>query len=344
MSKPSTESITHQGRRRDRRRRVHNHCSDAGLAVLVAAAGTASAAESYPARPIRLVNPYTPGGSVDFFCRALAQRVSEALKQRIVIDHRPGAGTNIGTEIVVRAQPDGHTLLCNTSTIAINPTLYGKLPFDPVRDLRMIVLVGQSPIMLAVHPSVPARSVREFIDLARAKPGELRFASSGIGSSVHLALEQFKYLAKVDLTHVPYKGGGPSMLDLVAGHVQGVFQTPPNLFPHIKSGKLRAIAMGTAQRSEFAPDLPTIAETGVPGYDASVWYAVFAPRAVPAHIVDTWNVEINRALEHPEVKELFLTNGMSAIGGSVREANDFFVREVARWSKVIRSANITIEQ
>ena len=314
------------------------------LSLLFAAASMADAAESYPARPIRLVNPYAPGGSVDLFCRALTQRVSEALNQRIVIDHRPGAGTNIGTEIVVRAQPDGHTLLCNTSTIAINPTLYRKLPFDPLKDLTMIVLVAQSPIMLAVHPSVPARSVREFIDLARAKPGELRFVSSGIGSSVHLALEQFKYLAKVDLTHVPYKGGGPAMLDLVAGHVQGAFQTPPNLFPHIKAGKLRAIAMGTAQRSEFAPDLPTIAETGVPGYHASVWYAVFAPRAVPARIVETWNTEINRALQHPDVKALFLTNGMSSIGGTVREANDFFAREVARWSKVIRSANVTVEQ
>jgi tripartite-type tricarboxylate transporter receptor subunit TctC len=315
----------------------------AGL-TLLGACGIATAADSYPARPIRLVNPYTPGGSVDFFCRVVAQRVSESLGQRIIVDNRPGAGTNIGTEIVVRAQPDGYTLLCNSSAIAINPTLYAKLPFDPVKELTTITIVSESPVMLVVYPGVAARSVRELIDLARAKPGELRFASSGVGSTVHLALEQFKYLAKVDLTHVPYKGGGQSMLDLIAGQVQGVFQTLPTVGAHLKSGKLRAIAMGTAKRSEFAPELPTIAETGVPGYDASVWYAVFAPRAVNARIVVTWNAEINRMLKHPEVKELFFANGMSAIGGTAREGHDFFAREVARWSGVIKSAKITIEQ
>jgi tripartite-type tricarboxylate transporter receptor subunit TctC len=312
--------------------------------TVLGACGIATAAESYPTRPIRLVNPYTPGGSVDFFCRAVAQRVSESLGQRIIVDNRPGAGTNIGTEIVVRAQPDGYTLLCNSGAIAINPTLYSKLPFDPVKELTTIVIVSQSPIMLVVYPALPARSVRELIDLARAKPGELRFASSGIGSTVHLALEQFKYLAKVDLTHVPYKGGGQSMLDLIAGQVQGVFQTLPTVGAHLKSGRLRAIAMGTAKRSESAPELPTIAETGVPGYDASVWYAVFAPRAVNARIVERWNTEINRMLKHPEVKQLFFANGMSPIGGTVREANDFFAREVVRWSGVIRAAKITIEQ
>jgi len=315
----------------------------AGL-ILLGACGIATAAESYPARPIRLVNPFPPGGSVDFYCRIVAQRVSESLGQRIVVDNRPGAGTVIGTEIVVRAQPDGYTLLCNSAALAINPSLYPKLPFDPLRDLTAVALVSQSPIMLAVHPSVPARSVRELIDLARAKPGELRFVSSGVGSTVHLALEQFKFLAKVDLTHVPYKGGAQSMLDLIAGQVHGAFQTPPTIGPHIKSGKLRAIAMGTAKRSEFAPELPTIAEMGVPGYDASVWYAVFAPRAVNPRIAETWNAEINRMLKHPEVKELFFANGMSPIGGTVREANDFVAQEVSRWSKVIKAAKITIEQ
>ena len=315
----------------------------AGL-TLLAACGLATAAESYPSRPIRLVNPYTPGGSVDFFCRTVAQKVSETLNQRIIVDNRPGAGTNIGTEIVVRAQPDGYTLLCNSSAIAINPTLYGKLPFDPVKELNTVALVSQSPVMLVVYPGVPANSVRELIDLARAKPGELRFASSGVGSTVHLALEQFKYLAKVDITHIPYKGGGQSMLDLIAGQVQGVFQTLPTVGAHLKSGKLRAIAMGTAKRSEFAPELPTIAESGVSGYDASVWYAVFAPRAVDARIVETWNAEINKMLKRPEVKELFFANGMSGIGGTVREANEFFVRDLKRWSGVIKAAKITMEQ
>ena len=312
--------------------------------TLLGACGIATAAESYPARPIRLVNPYTPGGSVDFMCRAVAHRVSESIGQRIIVDNRPGAGTNIGTEIVVRAQGDGYTLLCNSGAISINPTLYAKLPFDPVKELTAIAIVSQSPVMLVVYPGVAARSVGELLALARAKPGELRFASSGVGSTVHLALEQFKYLAKVDLTHVPYKGGGQSMLDLIAGQVQGVFQTLPTVGAHLKSGKLRAIAMGTAKRSEFAPELPTIAETGVPGYDASVWYGVFAPRAVNARIVERWNTEINSMLKRPDVKELFFANGMSPIGGTVREANDFFAREVVRWGGVIRSAKITIEQ
>ncbi|HYC48097.1 MAG TPA: tripartite tricarboxylate transporter substrate binding protein [Burkholderiales bacterium] len=312
--------------------------------TLLGACAVATAAESYPSRPIRLVNPFPPGGSVDFYCRVVAQRVSEALGQRIVIDHRPGAGTTIGTEIAVRAQPDGHTLLCSSGAIAITRALYPKLPFDPLKDLTMVALVSQSPIMLAVHPSVNVRSVRDLLDLARAKPGELRFVSSGIGSTVHLALEQFKYLAKVDLTHVPYKGGAQSMLDLIAGQVHGAFQTPPTIGQHIKSGKLRAIAMGTAKRSEFAPELPTIAETGVPGYEAAVWYAVFAPRAVNPRIVERWNTEINRALQMDEVKKVLFANGMSPIGGTVREGNDFFAREVPRWAQVIKAANITAEQ
>jgi tripartite-type tricarboxylate transporter receptor subunit TctC len=315
----------------------------AGLALL-SVCGIATAAERYPARPIRLVNPFPPGGSVDFYCRIVAQHVSESLGQRIIVDNRPGAGTIIGTEIAVRAQPDGYTLLCASAALAINPSLYSKLPFDPLRDLTAVALVSQSPVMLVVYPGVAARSVRELLDLARAKPGELRFASSGVGSTVHLALEQFKYLAKVDLTHVPYKGGGQAMLDLIAGQVQGVFQTPPTVGAHLKSGKLRAIAMGTAQRSEFAPDLPTIAETGVPGFDASVWYAVFAPRAVNARIVERWNAEINSMLKRPEVKEVFFANGMSPIGGTVSEANEFFAREVKRWAAVIKAAKITMEQ
>jgi tripartite-type tricarboxylate transporter receptor subunit TctC len=312
--------------------------------TLVVSYGIATAAESYPTRPIRLVNPYTPGGSVDFFCRTVAQKASESLGQRVIVDNRPGAGTNIGTEIVVRAQPDGYTLLCNSSAIAINPTLYGKLPFDPVKELTTVAFVSQSPVLLVVYPGLPVKSVGELLNLARAKPGELRFASSGIGSTIHLALEQFKYMAKVDITHVPYKGGGQSMLDLIAGQVQGVFQTLPTVGAHLKSGKLRAVAMATAKRSEFAPELPTIAESGVPGFDASVWYAVFAPRAVDARIVERWNAEINRMLKLPEVKELFFANGMSPMGGTVRDANDYFAREVKRWSGVIKAAKITMEQ
>jgi len=314
------------------------------LAMLTAIAVTAIAAESYPTRPIRLVNPSAPGGALDVFCRSIAYRVSESLGHRVIVDNRPGAGGMIGTELVVRAQPDGYTLLCATSAIAINANLYPKLNYDAVKDLTAVALVSQSPMMLVVHPSVPARSVRELLDVARAKPGGLRFASSGTGTTTHLALELFKYLAKVDLVHVPYKGGSQSVLDLLSGQVQGAFNTASTLAVHVKSGKLRALAMSSAKRSEFASELPTIAESGVPGYEVSVWYAVFAPRAVPGRIVELWNAEINRMLKLPETKDLFFVNGMSAIGGTAREANEYFASETGRWGNVIRTAKITIEQ
>jgi len=201
--------------------------------------------------------------------------------QQLIVDNRPGAGTNIGTEIVVRAQPDGYTLLCNTGTIATNPSFYPNLPFNPLKELTALVLVVQTPNVLAVHSSVPARSVRELIDLARAKPGQLTFGSSGTGSSTHLSLALFTALAKVDLIHVPYKGGGPLIADLVGGQVNGTFNPISSVFPHVKTGRLRALAVTSAARSEFAPDTPTVAEAGVPDYEAIVWYSVFAPRALP---------------------------------------------------------------
>ena len=314
------------------------------FAALIATAFTAIAAESYPTRPIRLVNPSVPGGALDVFCRAIAYRLSESFGQRVIVDNRAGAGGIIGTELVVRAQPDGYTLLCVTSAIAINATLYPRLNYDAARDLTAVALVSEAPVMLVVHPSVPARSVRELLDLARAKPRGLSFASSGTGTTNHLALELFKYLAKVDLVHVPYKGGALSVLDLVAGQVHGGFNSPSTLVPHVKSGKLRALAMGSAKRSEFAPELPTIAESGVPGYEVSVWYAVFAPRAVTPRIVERWNAEINRMLKLPETRDLFSANGMSPVGGTAREANEYLVKETARWGNVIRAAKITAEQ
>ena len=314
------------------------------LAMMVATALTANAAEPYPSRPIRLVNPYAPAGAVDVVCRAIAHSLSESLGQRIIVDNRAGAGGTIGTELVVRAQPDGYTLLCNTSAIAINAGLNRKLNYDALKDLAAVALVSQSPMMLVVHPSVPVRSVRELLDLARTKPGELRFVSSGAGSTTHLALELFKFLGKVDLVHVPYKGGSQSVVDLLAGQLQGSFNTPPTLISHVKSGKLRALAMGSAKRSEFAPELPTIAESGIPGYEASVWYAVFAPRAVPPRIVGLWNTGINRILKAPETRDLLFANGMSVIGGSASEANAYFASETERWGNVIRMVKLTDEQ
>lgn len=323
---------------------MYNTAIAIGGALLTVLTQTSPAADAYPVRPVRLVNPYTPGGTVDFVCRALAQRLTDAWGQQMIVDNRPGAGTNIGTEIVVRAQPDGYTFLCNTGTIATNPSFYPNLPFNPLKDLTAIVLVVQTPNVLAVNASVPVRSVRELIDLARAKPGHLTFASSGTGSSTHLSMELFKALAKVDLTHVPYKGGGPVITDLVGGQVNGTFNPVSAVMPHVKTGRVRALAVTSAARSEFAPDIPTIAESGVPGYEAIVWYSVFAPRALPRAIVEKWNTEINRQLKLPEVRERFLAAGMSPMGGTNSEADEYFARETARWSQLIRAAKISIQQ
>jgi tripartite-type tricarboxylate transporter receptor subunit TctC len=311
---------------------------------MAAVNGIAAAADAYPVRPIRLVNPYSPGGSVDVVCRAVAQRIPDAWGQRVIMDNRPGAGTNIGTEIVVRAQPDGYTLLCNTGTIASNPSFYPQLPFNPTKDLRALALLVQTPMMLVVHPSVAATSVRELIDLARAKPGQLSFAHSGTGSSTHLALELFKFLAKVNITHVPYKGGSQVLADLLGGQVQGAFNTPSTLYPQVKIGKLRALAIGSARRSELVPELPTVAEAGVPGYEAIVWYGLFGQRALPSGIVEKWNAEINRMMKAPEVRERFLAAGMSPMGGTPREADEYFAAETKRWATLIRAAKISLDQ
>jgi len=323
----------------------HSYAALAATSVLLSfTAQIGEAADAYPTRPVRMVNPYTPGGTVDLVCRALATRLTEVWGQQLIVDNRPGAGTNIGTEIVVRAQPDGYTLLCNTGTIATNPSFYPNLPFNPLKDLTALVLVVQTPNVLTVHSSVPARSVRELIDLARAKPGQLTFGSSGTGSSTHLSLALFTALAKVDLIHVPYKGGGPLIADLVGGQVNGTFNPISSVFPHVKTGRVRALAVTSAARSEFAPDTPTVAEAGVPDYEAIVWYAVFAPRALPARLVEKWNGEINRQLKLPELRERFFAAGMSPMGGTPREADEYFARETARWSKLIRDAKISVQQ
>src|SRR5690606_270488 len=283
--------------------------------AFLAMSSAAAAGEAYPSRPIRLVNPYSPGGSVDVVCRTLAHFLSKAWGQRVVVDNRPGAGTNIGTEIVARAQPDGYTFLCNTTTVATTASFHPDLAFEPVQALRAVALVAQTPMMLVVHPGVAASSVRELIELARAKPGEFNFASAGTGATTHLALELFNHLARVNITHIAYKGGSMVLTALLGGQVSGAFNTPSTLLPHVRSGKLRALAMGSRQRSEFAPDLPTLAESGVPDYESVVWYAVLAPRKLQDGLAQRWNAHINAALEDPEVSATYRAAGMSPLGG-----------------------------
>src|SRR3954454_4249552 len=254
---------------------------EAGYA-LSAAMGLACAVEGhaqsdFPNHPVRLVNPYTPGGSVDLVGRALAAGLSEIWGQQVIMDNRPGAGTMIGTEIVARAEPDGYTMLCTSSTVAILSSMYKNMRFDPIRDLTPIALVAVSPFVLVMNPALPAKSVQELVALAKAQPGKLTGSSSGIGTTNHLTLELFKSVTHTDILHVPYKGGAPAIADVIGGQVNMHFNTPGTLLPHVKAGRLRALGITSAKRADFASELPTLAESGLPGFQASVWYGVYGP-------------------------------------------------------------------
>ena len=310
------------------------------VAIVWPAAASAAQAQRYPAKPIRLVNPFTPGGSVDIVARALSQKLNETWGQPVIVDNRPGAGTIIGTALVTRAVPDGYTLLTTTGTIAVNVALYQNLPFDVTRDLAPIALVVQTPNVLAVHPSVPATSVQELIKLARSKPGQLVFASSGAGTSTHLTMEMFKSFAKIDMLHVPYKGATPAVGALLGGEVQSIFNPITAILPQARAGKVRALALSSAKRVEIAPDLPTVAESGLPGFEVMIWYAVFAPAATPRAIVTQINGEINRMLQQPDTRQGFLKIGMVPMGGTPEALRDYLKLEISRYAKVIQEAGI----
>ena len=298
------------------------------------------AQSNFPNRPVRMVNPYTPGGSVDLVGRAVAAGLSEIWGQQVIVDNRPGAGTQIGTEIVARAEPDGYTMLCNSSAIAIMPSIYRNLRVDTIRDLYPIVQVASSHPILAVHPSVPAKSVKDLIALARAQPGEITAAASGIGSTNHLTTEMFKSMAKVDLLIVPYKGGGPAITDLIGGQVKMFFNSAAAFLPLMKTGKVRVLATGGAQRADYAPEIPTVAEAGVPGFEASTWFAIYGPRALPPALAQRWNESVNRYLDTPQAKDYFRKNHMRPVGGTIASFAEYHKSETARWGKVIASAGI----
>lgn len=315
----------------------------AASVLMVALAITASAqaaVPTYPDKPIRLVNPYAPGGAVDVVSRIIAQRLNETLGQPVVVDNRPGGGTAVGTHIVVRAAPDGYTMLSTTSAIAMNAALYKDLPFDPITDLAPVALVVQSPNLLAAHPSVPVKNVQELIALAKSKPGQITYGSSGIGTPTHLQMELFKSMAKVDLLHVPYKGGGPSVTGLLGGEVNVGFMTITGILQHNKTGKARVLGVAGSKRLDIAPDIPTISEAGVPGFDVVVWFAVFAPPKTPQAIVTRINGEINRALERKDVRDTFLSNDLLPLGGTPEALGTMLKTEIARWKKVVTEAKI----
>ena len=310
-------------------------------AFAFAAAGTASA-QNYPVKPIRLIVPLAPGGGGDLVARAIALKTSETIGQPVVVENRPGGSTIIGTEVVARAAPDGYTLVMATSSHGINPALY-KLPFDPVRDFSGVAFIGTSPMMLTVHPAVPARTAKELAAVSKANPGKLNYGSSGIASIVHLSGELFNQSAGVRNVHIPYKGTGPALTDLLGGQIDMMFASPAPTIPHVKSGRLRAIAMASAQRMPALPELPTMNESGFPGFEAGTYFIVLGPAGIPAPIVNRLTTEMLRAAQLPDIRERLLTEGVDIVAGSPQQAIAYIEAEVARWGKVIRSANIKAE-
>ena len=313
-------------------------------AVLLCLAATLAFAQAYPNKPVRLVVPFPPGGTTDILARSVAQKLYEAWGQQVLIDNRPGAGGNIGTEIVAKAVPDGYTLLMGTvGTHAINSSLYSRLPFDPVKDFAPVTLVASVPNVLVVHPSLPAKSVKELIALIKAKPGELTFASSGNGTSIHLAGELFKSMTGTTMLHIPYKGSAPALTDLLGGQTNMMFDNLPSSIQHIKSGKLRALAVTSSHRSSALPDVPTVAESGVPGFEASSWFGVLAPAGTPREIVNKINADIVKALSAPEIRERLSGQGAEPVGNTPEQFAAYIKAESAKWAKVVKESGAKVD-
>lgn len=297
----------------------------------------------YPSKPIRLIVPFAPAGSADALARTIQPALSEALGQTLVIDNRPGASSTIGTDLTAKAVPDGYTLLLITTTHTVNPGLMTKLPFDTVKDFAAVSLIVSQPNILAVHPSVPARSVKELVALARSKPNTLNFASGGNGSSPHLSGELLKLIAGIQITHIPYKGSGPGVTDLLGGHVQMMFAGPLAIEQHIKNGRLRALAIADKRRSSVLPDVPTMSEAGFAGVETGTWYGLLAPALTPRAIVTQIHGAIVRALQTPDTKSRLVSQGVDIVGSSPDEFEGFIIAEVAKWSKVVQQAGMRAE-
>ena len=301
-------------------------------------------AQDWPAKPIRFIAPNLPGGPTDILARLIGQKLAEALGQPVVVENRAGAGGNIGTEIAAKSPPDGYTLVTgNNATFGANVSLYKRLGFDPVRDFAPVVLVATQPNILVVHPSLPVNSVKELVAFAKARPGQLNYSGSGMGAAAHLAAELFKSMTGTSIVHISYKSAGPALTDLIAGETQLMFATSLSVIPYIKANRVRALAVTTAKRSRLMPELPTIAEAGVPGFEASTWHGVLVPAGTPAAIVDRLNAEINRMLQLPDVREKLLALGAEIVGGSAKEFAVHIQREIPKWAKVIEHAGVRLE-
>jgi len=317
----------------------------AGLAVAVAwPAVAAEQPTRYPTKPIRLIVPLPPAGSTDIVARIVAQKFNEAWGQPVIVDNRPGGGTTIGSALVARAQPDGYTLLFASISLATTVPLYRSMPYDPVRDFAPIGPVGQSFYVLAVHPSVPVHSMQELVALAKAKPGQVSYASAGTGTITHLTVELFISHVKIDVLHVPFKGGAPALLALISGQVQMIFNPIAEILPHVKAGgKVRTLAVTSPKRAPDLPNVPTLAESGLPDFSVTPRSGIYAPAGTPRATVDRLNAELNRMLQQADVRERLQNNGLVPVGGTPAELGDYLKSEIARWTKVVKEAGIKPE-
>ena len=310
-------------------------------AAILAVGASGASSQSYPVKTVRVVVPFAPAGSTDITARIIAQKLSDAWRQQVIVDNRAGAGGNIGAELVAKAAPDGYTLLlATTGVMAINHRLYKTLPYDAIRDFAPVTQIGGLPLILIVHPSLPARSVKELIAIAKAKPGQLSYASSGVGGATHMTAEVFRMLAGVDIVHIPYKGSGQAMVDLISGQVGMAFDQITSSLPHVESGKLRALAVTSAKRFASVPNLPTMAEAGVTGYEAVSWNGIAAPAGTPKDIVARIQGEIARVLQLPDIKERFFKDGIEPVGSTPEQFAAHIRSERAKWEKVVERAGI----
>jgi tripartite-type tricarboxylate transporter receptor subunit TctC len=325
-------------------RSILRRLAAAGALFALATSAFAQGASNYPSKPIRIVVPFAPGGTSDVLARAIGQKLNELWKQPVVVDNKPGAGGNIGAELVAKADPDGYTLLLlDVGTLTISPAIYPKLGYDPIKDLAPITMVAVSPHALVVHPSVPANSVKELIAWAKANPGKINFASAGNGTAVHLAGEQFKLMTGIDMVHVPYKGGAQALTGLVGGEVNMTLNGLLATLPHIKSGKIKALAIASKTRSTALPDLPTVSEAGVPGFQSGSWQGLLTAGATPKDIVAKLNKAVVEVLNSPELKERMAAQGADVVGDSPEQFGTFLRDEKVRWAKIVKDSGVKVE-
>jgi tripartite-type tricarboxylate transporter receptor subunit TctC len=315
-----------------------------GIAAALALASSVALAQGYPTKPLRFIVPYPAGGTTDALARLIGQKLSESLGQPVVIENKPGAGGNVGAEMAAKAAPDGYTIImAPVGTIAINISLYSKLAFDPVKDFVPVTMVATNPLLLVVHPSVAANSIKELVALAQSNPGQLNFGSGGNGTSMHLAGELLKSLGGIDMVHVPYNGSAPCIAALLAGQVQMSFDQIVTSMPQVKAGKLRAIGVSSAKRSPIAPDVPTLMESGLTDFEVSTWTGVFAPAATPREIVARLNTEIVRILKMPDVRQSLLRQGAEPVGDTSEEFAAYIKSEIAKWAKVVKASGARVD-